>query len=342
MSLQRGNNMSKVQLGNSPLHVERIVFGAWAIGGWFWGASDDAEAIQAIHTALDAGLDAIDTAPMYGCGHSERVVGQAIAERRRDVVLMTKVGLRWDDDRGAHFFDTTGPDGDPISVFRNLRPDSIHLEVDRSLKRLGVDHIDLVQCHWPDPSTPVEESMGALSDLVRAGKIGAVGVSNFDRDLLRRSTVALGDIPLASNQPPYSLLKRGIEAQVLPWCRRHHVGTIVYSPMERGLLSGRMTPDRTFAEGDGRAGHPWFSVDSRRAVAAALADAEELARAHDCTLAQLAVAWTLHQPGVTAALVGTRTPAQARENAHAAQVTLAPQEVALLSARFEELDLPPG
>lgn len=327
------------RLGQTELEISRVVFGAWAIGGWFWGGSDDDEAVAAIHAALDAGVTAVDTAPMYGCGHSERVVGRALAGRRDEVVLMTKVGLRWDDTRGAHFFDTTGPEGDPIRVFRNLRPDSVKLEVDRSLARLGVDHIDLVQCHWPDPSTPVEETMGALSELVDAGKVRAVGVSNFDVPLLERSKAALAPSPLASNQPPYSLLTRGIEEAVLPWSRRAGIGTIVYSPMERGLLTGKMTPERTFAEGDGRAQHPWFSVENRRRVCAALETAAELARARSCTLPQLVVAWTLHQRGVSAALVGARTPAQARETAGAMHVELAPAEVALLTRLFEELEL---
>ena len=328
-----------IQLGESPLEISRVVFGAWAIGGWFWGGTDDDDAIAAIHAALDAGITAVDTAPMYGCGHSEEVVGRALRGRREGVVLMTKVGLRWDDPRGSHFFDTTNAAGDPISVYRNLRPDSVKLEVERSLRRLGVDHIDLIQCHWPDPSTPVEETMGALAALHAAGKVGAIGVSNFDRPLLERSQAALGALPLASNQPPYSLLKRDIEAEVLPWCRRNGVGTIVYSPMERGLLSGKMSPGRVLGEGDGRAKHPWFSVENRRRVGEALERAEELARAHGCSIAQLVVAWTLHQQGVSAALVGARTPEQARHNAGAMDVRLEADEVALLSRLFEELEL---
>lgn len=328
-----------VRLGQTELEISRVVFGAWAIGGWFWGGSDDDQAVEAIHAALEAGVNAVDTAPMYGCGHSERVVGRALAGRRDEVVLMTKVGLRWDDRRGAHFFDTTGPSGEPLQVYRNLRPDSVKLEVERSLERLQVDHIDLIQCHWPDPSTPVEETMGALKELVAAGKVRAVGVSNFDAALLERSRAALAPLPLASNQPPYSLLTRGIEADVLPWSRRAGIGTIVYSPMERGLLTGKMTPERVFAEGDGRAGHPWFSLENRRRVAAALETAAELARSRACTLPQLVVAWTLHQRGVSAALVGARTAAQARETAGAMDVVLSPAEVALLTRLFEELEL---
>ncbi len=328
-----------VRLGQSELQISPVVFGAWAIGGWFWGGSDDDAAVEAIHAALDSGINAVDTAPMYGCGHSERVVGRALVGRRDRVVLMTKVGLRWDDPRGAHFFDSEDNEGRPIKVYRNLRPDSVRLEVERSLARMDVDHIDLIQCHWPDPSTPVEETMGELLRLHEEGKVGAIGVSNFDVPLLERAKEALGDVPLASNQPPYSLMKRDIEDAVLPWCRRQGVGTIVYSPMERGLLTGKMTPERVLGEGDGRASHPWFSVENRRRVNAALDTASELCRAHDCSLPQLVVAWTLHQPGVTAALVGARSPAQVADNAGAMNVRLAASEVDLLGRLFTELEL---
>lgn len=332
--------MEQRRLGSSDLTVQPVILGAWAIGGWYWGGTDDAAAVDAIRASIDAGITAIDTAPMYGCGHSERVVGRAVRGRRDEVVLMSKVGLRWDDARGAHFFDDVDQTGRPISVHRNLRPDSIRHEVEQSLQRLGVEVIDLVQCHWPDPSTPVEESMGALARLVEEGKVRAVGVSNFDVPLLERSLAALPDgVPLASDQPRYSLLDRGIERDVLRWCRTKAVGVIVYSPLEQGLLTGKVGPDREFPEGDGRRHDPAFSVDNRKRVAAALGTARELAAAHDCTLAQLALAWCFHQPGVTAAIAGARTPQQAVENAAAAEVSLDRDELRLLSDLFAEVEL---
>jgi len=325
------------RLGEAELDVPAVVFGAWAIGGWWWGGTDDALAIDAIQAGIDAGVTAIDTAPIYGCGHSERVVGQAVRDRRDDVLLLTKVGLRWDDPRGAHFFDTNHPGtGEPVSVMRNLRPDSIKLEVERSCERMGVDSLDLVQCHWPDPSTPVEESVSALADLVDAGVVKAIGVSNFDVVLLTRAKAELArrGHTLASHQPRYSLLDRSIEDQVLPWTRRHGVATLAYSPLAQGLLTGKVGPERTFAEGDGRRDLPLFSVASRRDIAAANQRAAEIARAHDCSLAQLALAWCLHQPGLTAVLAGARTPAQIVENAGAAGVSLSPQECAMLAELF--------
>jgi methylglyoxal reductase len=340
MPAQQEAMMEQRRLGRSDLQVQPVIFGAWAVGGWYWGGSDDAAAVAAIRAALDAGVTAIDTAPMYGCGHSERIVGQAIAGRRDEVVVMTKVGLRWDDPRGAHFFDDVDQQGDPLRVFRNLRPDSIRHEVDQSLQRLGVDVIDLVQCHWPDPTTPVEESIGALVSLVEAGKVRAIGVSNFDVPLLDRAKAALpATVPLASDQPRYSLLDREIERDVLRWCRSNAVGVVAYSPLEQGLLTGKVPPEREFPPSDGRSSDPAFSVENRTNVLNALARAREVADVHRCSLAQLALAWVFHQPGVTAAIAGARSPQQARENALAAEVTLDRDEQRMLADLFAEAPL---
>jgi aryl-alcohol dehydrogenase-like predicted oxidoreductase len=327
-----------VQLGESPCTVSRVIFGAWAIGGWWWGGSDDAAAVGAIHASIDAGAFTIDTAPMYGCGHSERVVGQAVRERRDEVVLLTKVGLRWDDERGVPFF-STEHESRPIQVRRNLRGDSIRTELSRSLERMGVERIDLLQCHWPDASTPVEETMDALADLVDEGLVGAVGVSNFDVPLLERSWRRLRarGLALASNQPRYSMLDREIEAEILPWCRRHRVGTLAYSPLAQGLLTGKMTAERQLGEGDERAHQPRFQPAARRATTAALAAWGPIAAAHDCTLAQLALAWCLHQPGLSAVIAGARTPLQARENARAVEISLTVDERSRMAAALEGL-----
>lgn len=326
-------------LGSHGPPVPTVIYGAWAIGGWWWGGSDDDAAVDAIAAGIAAGVTAIDTAPMYGCGHSERVVGRALAAHPGAQVL-TKVGLRWDRPEGAFFFSTQHPrTGAPLSVMRNLRPESILEEVERSCERLGRDVLDVVQCHWPDPSTPVEESMAALADLVDAGTVKTVGVSNFDVPLLIRAQAALAQrgIPLASNQPRYSLLDRSIEEAILPWCHAHGVGTLAYSPLGQGLLTGKVTPERVFGPGDGRAEHPLFSVESRRAIAAANARVAPMAEAHGCSLAQLALAWCLHQPGVTAVLAGARDATQIVENAAAASISLSEEECAILATAFEGL-----
>jgi methylglyoxal reductase len=328
--------MEERSLGESPLRVQPVVFGAWAIGGWYWGGTDDARSVRAIQASIDAGVCAIDTAPMYGCGHSERVVGTALVGRRDRVTLMTKVGLRWDDTGGAHFFDDWDDDANPLPIHRNLSAVSVRLEVDRSLGRLGVDVIDLVQCHWPDPSTEIEESMDALAGVVRAGKARAIGVSNFKPELLERARAELSrhGLPLASTQPRYSMVRRDIEAGILPWCRDHGVGAIVYSPMEQGLLTGKVGLDRVFAKDDGRSEDPAFSAENRTRVLQGIEATADLCATHGCTAAQLALAWCHHQPGVTAAIAGARSPEQAIENAKAASIELAAADLARLGAAF--------
>ena len=203
-------------LGRTDLSLPVITFGAWALGGGYWGDQDDAASIAAIRAALDGGIDAIDTAPIYGLGRSETIVGQAIADRRDEVTVLTKVGLRWDCSDGERFVTGKLPDGKPLYVHRNSRPDSVRLEVERSLKRLDVERLDLVQVHWPDPTTPIAETMGALAELRSEGKLANIGVSNYDVDQLTRAQAALGDVPLASDQPIYSLVQRGIEDECCP------------------------------------------------------------------------------------------------------------------------------
>lgn len=322
-------------LGQSSLRVSPVILGAWSYGGWYWGGAEDEASIRAIHAAVDAGITSIDTAPVYGFGRSEEVVGRAVADRRDRVQILTKVGLRWDTEEGAHFFDTEDAEGQTWRITRNLRPESIRLEVERSLARLNVDHIDLVQCHWPDPSTPIPESMGALADLVKQGKVGAVGVSNFSPEQMAEAAVALGDVPLASNQPRYSLLHRQIERDVLPHARENDIGVIVYSPMARGILTGTVDLNRSFPKGDGRADEPLYHPENRAIVLDALAQVDALAQETGCTLANLAVAWVLHQQGVTAALVGARTAEQAVENAVAMSVELTPAVLERMRTVFE-------
>ena len=317
-----------------------VAFGAWAIGGWYWGGADDERSLRALDAALEAGVIAIDTAPMYGFGRSEELVGRAIAGRRDRAVVMTKAGLRWDDARGERFFDTEGPDGRRVTVRRNARPDSLRLEVERSLARLSVDAIDLLQVHWPDPTTPIAETMGALVDLRREGKVRELGVSNYTPEMLDQALRELGDVPLASVQPRYSLLDRAIEAELLPYARERGIGVLVYSPLEQGLLTGRVGPERELDARDGRAKQPLFSRANRELVNAALErHVRPVAERHGATVAQVVIAATVAQPGVTAALVGARSPEQARENAAAGALELEAGEVALVRGALADLPL---
>ena len=331
------------QLGSSDLKVPVVTFGAWAIGGWYWGGTDDDQAVRAIHAAIDHGMTAIDTAPVYGFGRSERVVGRAIRDRRDKVIVMTKIGLRWDDDRGEPFFDTVDQDGVKRAVHRNARPWSVKQEVEESLKRLGVETIDLIQVHWPDPQTPIESTMAALVELMRVGRVRAIGVSNYSVAQLKEARAALGDVPLASLQPKYSLVAREIEGELLPFCRAENVGVIVYSPLEQGLLTGTVSETRTFDTTDGRHKRPTFMPENRALVNATLRRVvQPIAGRHGATIGQTVIAWTVAQPGVTSAIVGARTPEQAIENAKAGDIVLTAGELAEIRTAFEtlELDLP--
>jgi len=325
--------MQMRQLGQSDVKVSPVIFGAWAIGGWMWGGSEEKESIAAIRASVEAGANTIDTAAVYGMGYSEELVGRAIKGIRDKVIIATKCGMRWDTPEGTDPWQQKDNQGRDITIRKNSRLDSIIHECELSLKRLGVETIDLYQIHWPDTSTPVEESMKAMTQLKEQGKIRAIGVSNYDAKWLAD---AMKVAPLASDQPPYSLIQRKIEKEVLPFCRQHNIGVIVYSPLERGLLAGAVSPDRKFPPGDHRAGHKYFTVENRKRVLTALEKIKPIAQRHGASLAQLAINWTVHEPGITAALVGARNAEQATHNAQALQFKLSDDERAQIRAAFDE------
>ncbi|MBN1444383.1 MAG: aldo/keto reductase [Planctomycetes bacterium] len=324
--------MQTRQLGSSDLELTPVALGAWAIGGAFWGGQDEKRSVEAIHASLDAGINTIDTAPVYGFGASEEVVGRALEGRRDRVILATKCGLRWDRPEGAFKMRVPVEGGEPVDVYNNLRPDSIREECEASLRRLRTDWIDLYQIHWPDPETPLEESMAELVRLKEEGKIRAVGASNFSPEQLETAHLHGG---IASDQPQYNLLDRSIEEEILPWCIRNGVGVVCYSPMARGLLTGKIGPDVEFPPTDHRSGVPWFQRDRRIRVLEGLETLRPIAEARSISLANLAVAWVISAPGVTAALVGARDAAQARENARAAGVRLSEEERRRIAAALE-------
>lgn len=319
-------------LGGSGVEVSPIIFGAWAVGGWMWGGAEEADSIAAIQASIDHGVTTIDTAAVYGQGYGEEVVGRAIRGRRDRVQVATKCGMTWDIPGGSDPWETDDRLGNKITIRRNSGPASIPAECERSLKRLGVDAIDLYQVHWPDTTTPVEETMAALLKLQEQGKIRAIGVSNYDAAWLKRAAAAG---PLASLQPPYSLIQRKIEPEILPLCREHGIGVIVYSPLERGLLTGRVTPDREFPAGDHRAKHKFFTRENRQLVLESLAQIRPIADAHGVSLTQVVINWTIQEPGITAALVGARNVEQAVHNAEALNFTLTPDERAQVRAAFD-------
>ena len=291
-------------LGSSGLDITTVGFGAWAIGGggWAfgWGPQDDADSLAAMHRALELGINWIDTAAVYGLGHSEELVGRLLRELPSGdrPLVFTKCGLVWDErDRMKE-------------ARRVLRPDSIRKECEASLRRLGVERIDLYQFHRPDETgTPVEDSWHAMVRLVEEGKVRAAGVSNFDDALLERCE-AIRHVD--SLQPPFSLIRRDVAAREIPWCAEHDTGVIVYSPMQTGLLTDSFTAARVaaMAQDDWRRHGPEFQ-EPNLSRNLALRDAlRPIARRHGATISSVAVAWTLAWPGVTAAIVGARTPAQ--------------------------------
>jgi methylglyoxal reductase len=322
--------METRRLGESDLFLTPVVFGAWGIGGLMWGGSDEDQAVDAIRAALDAGINAIDTAASYGGGQSEVLVGRALRGRRQRAIVATKCGLLWDTE-GAARLETLGLDGRTHRLSHDLRPKSVREECEGSLRRLGVETIDLYQIHRPDPVHGFEDALAEMSKLRDEGKIRWIGVSNFTVDETARAQRVGG---IVSVQPGYSLLERQIEADLLPWCRRAGVGVIAYSPLARGLLSGKIGMDAVFPPTDHRSSLPLFAPESRRRVLDGLEKVRSLADAHEVSLANLAVAWVLNEPGITAALVGARTAAQAAENARAASVRLSDDERRTIAAAF--------
>lgn len=314
-------------LGQSNIQASVVGLGTWAIGGWMWGGSSEKESLRAIHAAIDAGINLIDTAPVYGFGRSEEFVGRAIKDRRDDVVVATKCGLIWDRPEGEYFFtsDRKGRNeqGD-IKVHKCLDPRSIRQEVEASLKRLQIDVIDLYQTHWQTTTTPVQETMAELLALKQEGKIRAIGISNASVETLREYQ-QVG--PVDADQEKYNMLDRDQEQVMLPVCQREAIAFLAYSPIAQGLLTGKIGPKRQFEKGDVRAGAARFSQENRQRVQEMLGTFKPLAEARGLTLGQLAIAWTVHQPGCSHALVGARTPQQAKENAAAGAVSLSTDEL---------------
>jgi aryl-alcohol dehydrogenase-like predicted oxidoreductase len=286
-------SMDVAVIPGTSLKVSRVAIGTWAIGGWMWGGTDDGESIATIRAAIDHGINVIDTAPAYGFGRSEEIVGKAIAEARlrSRIILATKTGLNWENG----------------NVFRNASRARIMREVEDSLRRLRTDYIDIYQVHWPDPLTPIEETADAMLTLFEQGKIRAVGVSNFSVGQMERFRRVA---PLHVLQPPYNLFERDIEAELLPYCVRNEIAVLGYGALCRGLLSGRMRQDTAFSGDDLRRSDPKFREPRFRQYLAAVQQLDQVAQQRfGKRVIHLAVRWMLDQ-GVTTALWGARHPGQ--------------------------------
>ena len=329
-------------LGQSGIQASAIALGTWVMGGWMWGGADENDSIRAVHAAIDAGITLLDTAPIYGFGHSEIVVGRAVADRRDRVVLATKVGMVPNAPGGRLAFRSTalGPHEHghiPVHVYNH--PASVRAEVERSLLRMRTDRIDLIQTHWQEDDTPPEDTMGELVRLREEGKVRAIGVCNATQAQMDRYRA---DAPLDSDQEKFSMLDRAkADSGQNDYCAAHGIAVLAYSPLALGILTGRVGPERVFPEGDLRHGRDRFSPDNRARVRALLDEFEPIRAEHDCTHAQLVIAWTIRQPGVTHALVGARTPEQAAENAAAGRVALTPEQLdrmnGIVAARTPEI-----
>ncbi|MGH9158413.1 MAG: aldo/keto reductase [Vicinamibacteraceae bacterium] len=317
--------METRQLGRSDLRITPIGFGAWAVGGggwqFAWGPQDDEASTRAIHRAVGLGVNWIDTAAAYGLGHSEEVVGRAVAQLQAGSrpYIFTKCSLVWDADR---------------RLSHSLRAESIRCEAESSLRRLGVERIDLLQIHWPRwHGTPpgadtgsLEEAWDALASLVQEGKVRYIGGSNFTvADLERAEAIA----PATSEQPPYSVVRRSAEEELLPWCQAHQVGVIVYAPMQSGLLSGRMTKERVVSlpADDWRRGSAEFQEPKLTRNLRIADKLGEIGQRHSRSAGETAIAWTLRHPAVTAAIVGARSPEQVEGVIGAATFRLSAAEI---------------
>lgn len=312
--------METRQLGVSELQITPIGLGTWAIGGgnweYGWGAQDDEESIATVHRALDMGINWIDTAAVYGLGRSEEVVGRALKGLRQRPYVFTKCAMVWDEQR---------------KVGNSLKKDSIKREAEASLRRLQTDTIDLYQIHWPNPEADIEEGWATLAELQREGKVRYIGVSNFSVEQMRRIQKIA---PITSLQPPYSLLDRDIEAEILPFAERSQIGVITYSPMASGLLTGKMTHARVAAlpQDDWRRRSEWF-IEPQLSRNLYLVDAlREVGARHGRTAGDVAVAWTLRRPEVTGAIVGVRRPEQLDGVIGAGTFRLTSEEIAEIEA----------
>jgi aryl-alcohol dehydrogenase-like predicted oxidoreductase len=301
-------------LGNSDLDLTPIGFGAWAIGGgdwqFSWGPQDDSDSIAAIHRAVDLGINWIDTAAIYGLGHSEEMVGRAVKSLSRKPYIFTKCSMRWYPDR---------------TIYNSLKAASLAEEVEASLRRLGVDAIDLYQIHWPNPDSEIEEGWEALARLREQGKIRWIGVSNFSVDQMKR---AMKIAPITSLQPPYSMLRRAIEAEILPFTLANGIGVINYSPMLSGLLAGKMTAERAanLAPDDWRRGNKEFNEPRLSQNLRLVELLREIGSGHGVSPGVVAVAWVLNNPAITAAIVGGRSSNQVEETAAALSFRLSQEE----------------
>lgn len=310
--------MEKRRIGRSNLEATVLSMGAWAIGGGsWWGENDDQESIRTIHYALDHGINWVDTAAVYGFGHSEEVVGRALKDRRSQAILSTKCGLHWDSETGSFHFSRDG-----YQVYRDLSAKNLKKDLENSLKRLDTDYIDVYYTHWQaaEPClVPIEETMGALMEMKKEGKIRAIGASNVTVEHMKEY-LKYGQLDVI--QEKYSMLDRRIEKELLPYCKENGITLQTYSPIERGLLTGKFGMDYTVKPHEVRDNQKWWKPENRKLAIEMMAKWDDLLKKYDCSMVNLVIAWTVAQSAQLNVLCGARKISQISENIKAADIRL--------------------
>jgi aryl-alcohol dehydrogenase-like predicted oxidoreductase len=324
------------KLGKSNVMVSELAFGAWSIGGWLWGGADSDNAIRAIETAIDKGMTTIDTAAIYGFGLSEELVGKAVRGKRGRVQILTKFGMVWDEKKGSYYFSSKDNDGKDVDIYNYSSRERVIKDCDASLKRLGTDYIDLYQIHWPDSTTPVSETMEALDFLIKQGKIRAGAVSNFSVDLMKEAGKTL---IIASNQVPYSMVNRVIEKKIVPYCIDQNIAILAYSPLQRGLLTGKIKKEHKFGVGDSRPDTIYFKEPNLSRIIHFTQELKSIADDRRVTLSQLVLNWTILQPGITCTLAGARNTEQVIDNIKAVDFSLTNEEIEKINGYISNLKL---
>jgi len=324
------------RLGQSDIIVSELAFGAWAIGGWLWGGSDSKDAIRAIETAVDNGMTTIDTAAVYGFGLSEELTARATKGKRTKVQILTKFGLTWNEKIGEFHFSSKDNDGNDVDIYKHASKEKVIKECDQSLKRLGTDYIDLYQIHWADPTTPVSETMEALELLIEKGKIRAGAVCNYSVELMKEAEKTYA---IASNQVPYSMLNRSVEKEIVPHCIETNTGILAYSPLQRGLLAGKIKHDHKFNPGDTRPLTIYYKEPNFSRILQFTDTLKKIADERGITVSQLVLNWTIQQPGITCALAGARNATQVLENVRAADFRLSEEELNRINELLSKLTI---
>ncbi|MBN2764595.1 MAG: aldo/keto reductase [Bacteroidales bacterium] len=306
------------------------------MGGWLWGGADKNLAVKAVEKAIDLGMTSIDTAPAYGFGQSEELIGSVIKSKRDKVQILTKYGLRWNIKKGEFFFDTKDNQGNSVAMYRSSGKESIIYECEQSLRRLKTDYIDLYQIHWHDKTTPARETMEAVKSLIDSGKVRYAGVSNYSAELLEE---ARRTISLCSDQVPYSMVNRAIETDLVPYCLKNKISILAYSPLQRGILTGKITPGYTFNAGDSRVDTLYYQPENIERINSFLSALKPLTEKRAITLSQLVINWTIQQPGIASALVGARSPQQVEENVKAVDFMLDAEELKFINKQISQLEL---